>query len=539
MKKKNYTLIAAMCLFFVSPVLSVNVQRRPGTQGAAKENPAMKRAAGNERPGGSFLPFDTSVVTTHSITINGKAVPYEAIVGTLPVYVEHKDDIPGNVTKPRGYIQYTYFRRTDTKDMDTRPIMFSFNGGPGTGSLWMNIGYTGPKRLKISPEGWPVQPYGVVDNPYSVLDATDLVYINPINTGYSRILNDGTKEDFFGVKQDIDYIADWIALFLSRYERWTSPKFVIGESYGTTRAAGLAGVLQSTQNIFLNGVILQGNCGIGLNPSFSSDASAVFKLPSYLAAAWYHKKLPADLQSQDLRDLYPKVVDFTLNQYLPAVTRGGSLSQAQKEGIAQQVARYSGMPEQYILDHNLIVSSSNFWKELLRKEGKTIGRLDMRYVGIDKENAGERPDYNPELSAWDHAFTPAINDYYRKDLNFKTDLRYYVFGPVQPWQQGSQGNSFGRGFNVGDQLREAMEENPGLHLLNQQGYYDGACDVLGAEMSLWKLDPRSAFKDRIEFKAFKSGHMLYVRDQDCKEGNDDLRAFIKNSIPKPGQPIQY
>jgi len=490
-----------------------------------------------------FLSYDTSVTTSHKITINGTEIPYDAIVGTLPVYVEHKGDIPGNPTKPRAYVQYTYYKRSDIKDMSNRPLMISFNGGPGTGSLWMHIGYTGPKRLKVSPEGWPVQPYGVVDNRYSILDVTDLLFVNPVNTGYSRIINDGAKEDFFGVQADINYLADWIALFISRYERWTSPKFLIGESYGTTRVAGLAGVLQSKQNIFLNGVVLQGNCGIGLNPSFSSAASSVFKLPSYTSAAWYHKKLPADLQNQDLNDIFPQAVDFTINEYLPAVTRAGSLSAAQKDAIAQKVSRFSGMPKQYILDHNLVVSSSGFWKELLRSEGKTIGRLDTRYVGIDKENAGERSDYNAEILAWEHAFTPAINKYFREDLGFKTDSRYYVFGPVQPWQQASPaqgGGGFGQpAFNVGDQLRNAMAENPALHLLNQQGYYDGACDVLGAMMSLWNLDPRGAFKDRIQFKAFKSGHMLYIRDEDNKEGNNDLRQFIKSSIPKENQPIQY
>jgi carboxypeptidase C (cathepsin A) len=485
-----------------------------------------------------FLPFDTSVVSNHKITINGSEIAYEVTVGTLPVYVEHKDEIPGKVTKPRAYVQYTYYRRTGLKDVANRPILFSFNGGPGTGSLWMHIGYTGPKRLKVSQEGWPVQPYGVEDNHYSILDVTDLVFINPVNTGYSRIINDGKREDFFGVEQDVNYLADWIALFISRYDRWTSPKFLIGESYGTTRVAGLAGVLQSKQNIFLNGVVLQGNCGIGLNPSFSSAASAVFKLPSYTSAAWYHKKLPADLQSKDLDDIFPLVQDFTFNEYLPAVVRAGSLPQAQKEAIAEKVARFSGLSKQYILDHNLVVGSSAFWKELLRSEGKTIGRLDTRYVGVDKENAGEKSDYNAEILAWEHAFTPAINKYFREDLGFKTDLRYYVFGPVRPWGQPVQTRG-GDNFNVGDQLRLAMAENPGLQLLNQQGYYDGACDVLGAKLSLWHLDPRSKFKDRIHFKAFKSGHMLYIRDEDCKEGNDDLRQFILNAVPKDNQPIQY
>lgn len=478
------------------------------------------------------LPADTSVVSSHQITIDGQKIPYDVTVGTLPVYDDNGE--------PGAYVQYMYFKRTDIKDMSHRPILFSFNGGPGTASLWMNIGYTGPKRLNVSDEGWPVQPYGVEDNHHSILDVTDLVYINPVNTGFSRIINDGKKEDYFGVKVDVEYLSDWIELFISRNERWTSPKFLMGESYGTTRVSGMAGVMQSNNNIFLNGVILQGNCGIGKTPDFGSPTASVLKLASYTAAAWYHNKLPRDLQSRDLTEIFPEVEQFIFDTYLPAVARSGSLTGAEKEEIAQQVGRYSGLSKQYILNHNLVVSSSSFWKELLRDEGMTIGRLDMRYKGIDEQNAGERSDYNAELLAWENAFTPAMNKYLREDLGFKTDLKYYVFGPVHPWKRDAVNSGFGFSrFNVGDQLRQAMEANPALQLLNQQGYYDGACDVLSAKYSLWHLDPTGKLQNRIHFTSYKSGHMLYVRKEDMIKGNEELRNFIQNVIPEDGEPIKH
>lgn len=465
------------------------------------------------------LPADTAITSTHKIVINGNEIPYEVTAGTLPVY--------GEDGKPDAYVQYTYYRRTDIENVNKRPILFSFNGGPGTASLWMHLGYTSPKRLKVGPEGWPVQPYGVVDNHSSILDVADLVYVNPVNTGFSRIINDGKKEDFFGVRADIEYLADWIDLFISRYGRWDSPKYLMGESYGTTRVAGLAGELQARHYIYLNGVIFQGNCGIGL----VNIESSALKLPAYTAAAWYHKQLPQDLQSQDLTELMPKVINFTINEYLPAVAWGGVIDDVRKQTIAKQVARYAGISEQFVLNYNLEVPASAFWKELLRDQGKTIGRLDTRYMGIDETNAGERPDYNAELKAWENAFTPAINKYIRGDLGLNPDLQFYVFGPVRPWERGN--------INVGDMLRQAMQVNPALHVLNQQGYYDAACDVLTAQYSLWHLDPRGVFKDRIEYTAYKSGHMLYIRKKMMEKGNDELRTFIKNTLLEEGQPVRY
>jgi carboxypeptidase C (cathepsin A) len=468
------------------------------------------------------LPADTTVVSkNHQVTINGKKVPYEIILGTMPYY--------GKDGKPDASIFYVYYKRTDVKNKDKRPILISFNGGPGTGNLWMHLGYTSPKRLKISPNGWPVQPYGVEDNHHSVLDVTDIVYISPVNTGFSRMINDGKKDEFFGVQEDIDYLSDVVDLFLSRNHLWNSPKFLIGESYGTTRVSGMAGKLQGAHDIYLDGVILQGQCGMGEkgSPWFRK----ALKLPFYTATAWYYKQLPQDLQSQDLSDILPEVEDFTIHKYLPAVALGGSMSNDKKQAMAQKIARYSGLSKKFVLNNNLTVSPSSFWKELLRDQGKTTGRLDSRYVGIDSKNAGSRPEYSAELTSWENSFAPAINSYLRNDLGFKTDLQYYVFGPVYPWDRDHG--------TVYKMLRKAMEENPALQVLNQGGYYDGACDYFGAKYALWHMDPSGKLKDRIINKDYQSGHMLYVRQKTLKQGLNDLRKFITNSIPKEGQPIKY
>jgi carboxypeptidase C (cathepsin A) len=501
-----FTLLVAAWL--VQPVISYAQNKADAESHATK----LKR----------ILPADTTIITTHKVTVDGKTVPYKAIVGTMPVW-------GGQDSIPKAEVFYVYYKRTDVKNEDTRPIMISFNGGPGTGNLWMHLGYTSPVRLKVSENGWPVQPYGVVPNHHSILDVTDIVYISPVNTGYSRILNNGKPSDFFGVNEDTKYLSAWISSFVSRYNRWNSPKFIIGESYGTTRVSGLAGVLQDTQDMYLNGVILQGQCGMGERGS--RWMRTALKLPYYTSTAWYFKKLPADLQSQDFKDIMAQVEKFTIHKYLPAAALGGSISETKEQKIAAQVAKYSGLSKQFVLNYNLLVPTSAFWKELLRDQGKMIGRLDSRYVGVDPTNGGARPSYSAEIAAWNHAFVPAINSYLRRDLNFKTNLAYKAWGNVRPWDRSNN--------HVWRQLEGAMLENPALRVLNQGGYYDGACDPFTAKYSLWHMDQSGTLQDRITIKEYQSGHMLYVRKKTMANGNNDIRQFIKNSIPKKGQPIKY
>jgi carboxypeptidase C (cathepsin A) len=462
------------------------------------------------------LPVDTAIVTQHEVTIGGARVPYQATVGTQPVF-----DADGEII---ASLLFTFYERTDVEDRANRPLMISFNGGPGSASLWMHLGYTGPKQLIIDDEGYPVQPFGVRDNPNSILDVADIVFVNPVNVGLSRIVGDAPRETFFGVNEDIAYLAGWIGTFVTRHDRWTNPKFLIGESYGTTRVSGLAGALQSRQWMFLNGVILVSPTALGVDRS--GPVRDALYLPNFTATAWYHEQLESSLQGRDLVDVLDEVEAWTLDTYLPALAKGGSLPDAERQAIARQAARYAGVGAQWYLDHNLRPNVGEFRKELLREEGLTVGRLDARYRGVDRQNAGEGYDFDPAMAAWNHAFAPAINEYIRNDLGFETDMQYYLFGPVRPWGQGSTYDTD----NTGEQLRQAMHENPYLHLLVQSGYYDGGTDYFSAKYVMWNLDPRGEIQDRMWWKGYRSGHMMYLRAEDIVTSNQDIRDFVAWSM---------
>lgn len=468
------------------------------------------------------LEAESAVTTSHQVVIKGKPVPYTVTAGTQPVW-----NADGKVVASLFYI---YYERSDVKDRASRPLVFSFNGGPGSASVWMHIAYTGPKVLEIDSEGYPVQPYGIKDNPHSILDVADIVYIDPVNTGYSRILDkDAKREEFFGVNADIKYLAEWLTTFVTRKNRWQSPKYLIGESYGTTRVSGLALELQNAQWMYLNGVILVSPTNLGLERGPQIEAAN--RLPYFTAAAWYHKALAPELQRRDLTDLLPEVEEFTINELIPAIARGGFLDDNKRKQIAAKMAWYSGLSEKVILQHNLDVPTSFFWKELLRDKGYTVGRLDSRYLGIDRKDAGERPDYAAELTSWLHSFTPAINYYLREVLKYKTDVKYNMFGPVNPWDRSND--------NTGINLRQAMAQNPYLHVMFQCGYFDGATTYFEAKYTMWQLDPSGKFKNRFRFEGYRSGHMMYLREEDLATANDHLRDFILKTIPKKGQPAKY
>ncbi|MEE4161727.1 MAG: carboxypeptidase [Woeseiaceae bacterium] len=470
------------------------------------------------------LPVDTAQTRDSEVRIRGQRVPYRVTIGTQPVY--------GDDDRAIASLHYTYYERRDVENPENRPLFISFNGGPGSGSLWMHLGYTSPKVLVIDDEGYPVQPYGVRDNPHSILDVADIVYVNPVNTGFSRILDDEVdRETFFGVDADIEYLAGWIDVFVSRVGRWRSPKYLIGESYGTTRVSGLASALQNNHWMFLNGVILVSPTGLGMTAEGPSPRSSLLKLPYYAAAAHYHGQLEPSLQAKDLLELLAEVEEFTIEEYLPVTAKGGFIDDDERRRIAVQVARYSGLSERFVLDYNLAVPASAFWKELLRDDGYTIGRLDSRYLGIDGVNAGETYDYPPELISWNHAFAPAINAYLRDELGFETDLQYYLFGPVQPWE--------GRDTNVAEELRLAMAQNPYLNVMVQSGYYDGATDYFSAKYVLWNLDRSGRLRDRMRFEGYRSGHMMYLRAEDLETSNQHIREFIGQTMPGDGVPASY
>ncbi len=499
----------------------VHAQDKPAADGNGKPPAAAERPA-ESKAFDRILKAESSVSKNSTVTIKGKSVPYKVTAGTQPVW-----DKDGKVI---ASLFYTYYQRSDVGDKSRRPLVLSFNGGPGSASVWMHIAYTGPKVLNIDSEGYPLQPYGVKDNPHSILDVADILYIDPVNTGFSRILDPkADRATFFGVNADIKYLADWLQAFVSREGRWTSPKFLIGESYGTARVSGLALELQNAHWMYLNGVVLVSPTGLGLKRE--GPVGQALSLPYYTAAAWYQKALPADLQQKDLKDVLPEAESFAVNELIPALANGGFLDAQKRAAVAAKVARYSGLPEKVVQQNNLSVPVGTFWKELLRDKGYTIGRLDSRYLGIDKKDAGDKVDYNAELTSWLHSFTPAINYYLRDVLGYKTDLTYNMFGPVHPWDNKDD--------NTGENLRQAMAANPYLKLMVQSGYFDGATTYFDAKYTMWQLDPSGRMKERMRFEGYRSGHMMYLRAEDLVKSNDDLRDFILKALPGSGVPAKY
>jgi carboxypeptidase C (cathepsin A) len=498
-------MIRLLLFLFILPVNFVNAQNND------EADKAKKRVA-------NFSVKADSSITLHELVVKGRLIKYKAIAGTQPVIDEDGKEIAS--------VFYTYYERTDVSNRNNRPLIISFNGGPGSASVWMHMAYTGPKLLNIDDEGYPVQPYGIKDNPNSLLDIADIVFIDPVNTGFSRVANkDVPRSKFFGVNADIKYLAEWLNSFMGQYNRWTSPKFLIGESYGTTRVSGLALELQNAHWMYLNGVILVSPTFLGIERN--GPVGEATRLPYFAATAWYHKMLPADLQQKDLTDMLPEVESFTINELIPALAKGSMLDNAKRNEIAAKMSRYSGLSIKSILSNNLLISTDFFWKELLRDKGYTVGRLDSRYLGIDEKDAGEKPDYNAELTSWEHSFTPAINYYLRQDLKYKTDLKYNVFGPVRPWDDKGENTD-----KTGANLRLAMAENPYLRLMIQSGYYDGSiCDYFDAKYSMWHIDASGRMNTRMTWKGYRSGHMMYLRKQDLVTATEDLRIFIKDALP--------
>jgi carboxypeptidase C (cathepsin A) len=465
---------------------------------------------------------DSIVRTNHEITVGANKITYEAQTGFQPVWNEEGKTIAS--------IHYTYYKRTNGGETETRPLLISFNGGPGSASVWMHMAYTGPYLLHIDEEGYPLQPYGIKENPHSVLDCADLLYVNPVNTGYSRMINkDIDKKLFFGVNADIAYLSQWINTFVTRENRWRSPKFLIGESYGTTRVSGLAHALQNKEWMYLNGVILVSPTHIGI--AREGIVQVANRVPYFTASAWYHQRLSENQQSRDLLDILNESERFTLDELLPALAKGAFLEDERKSEIAERLEQLTGIDKQVYLDYNLELPTSAFWKLLLKDQGYTIGRLDSRYLGIDRVDGGSSPDFNAELMSWLHSFTPAVNYYFKNVLKFSTDLKYNMFGSVHPWDRQND--------RTGEQLREAMAQNPYLKVLIQAGYFDGATNYFDAKYSLWHLDPSGKMSDRLSFEGYKSGHMMYLRKEDLASSTEHIRKFINSALPTADQPARY
>ncbi len=453
---------------------------------------------------------EAPVVTQHTATIRGESVRYTAEAGTLPIREN------GEVMARMFYV---YYHRDNAPEGAARPLLISFNGGPGTASVWMHMGYTGPRRVQYDEEGFALRPpVGLEDNPYSILDVADIVYIDPVATGFSRMAEGKEEHKYHGTLSDIQSVGEFIRLFILQKNRWASPKFLIGESYGTTRASGLAGYLLDAHQIYLNGVILVSMTN--LNVEAGPDVHYATSLPQLAATAWYHKQLQPSLQDRPLRDVLDEVETFALSGYLQALVQGDRLDQGRRQDVARQVARYTGLSPEYVLSANLRLDTRRFWKELLRDQRLTVGRLDSRYLGVDRDAAGESPEYDPAMADWNGPFANAVNLYLRQELKFNPDLQYNIWGPVRPWTRDPD-------VSVAEMLRGAMRENPYMKVMVQGGYFDAATDYFTAQYTISHIQPGGEFRDRFRFRWYESGHMMYLRQEDLAGANEDLREFIQ------------
>ena len=421
---------------------------------------------------------EVTSVTRHSVCIAGEEINYTATAGTLLLKTDDE--------KPKASIFYVAYMRDGVEDVAHRPLTFAFNGGPGSSSVWLHLGLLGPQRVLMDEEGGPLPPpFQLVNNEYSLLDVTDLVFIDPVSTGYSRPVPGEDAKQFHGVTQDIESVGEFIRLYTTRVQRWSSPKFLIGESYGTTRAAGLSAHLHQTLGMYLNGIML-----ISAILNFQSarfdlgnDLPYILFLPSYAASAWYHKKLPDSLQSKPLREFLREVEAFAAGDYNVALMKGDALSGDERAAVIDQLARYTGLSATYIEHTNLRINIHRFVKELLRDERRTIGRFDSRFKGIDRDAAGERHEYDPSYAIIQGAYTAALNHYMRSVLAFKSDRVYEILtANVQPWDYSKFQNQY---VNVAEDLRKAMTYNPFFRVFVANGYYDLATPYFATEYTIW------------------------------------------------------
>jgi carboxypeptidase C (cathepsin A) len=462
------------------------------------------------------------------MTLNGQPLNYLASAGHL---VLRDDD-----GKPLASIFFVAYSKLAGPQIEkaapqtdpARPITFCFNGGPGSSSVWLHLGAFGPRTVQLPDSGEaPAPPYSLVDNPYTLLDMTDLVFIDPVSTGYSRAAPGVDPKRFHGFQEDIQSVGDFIRLYATRYGRWKSPKFVAGESYGTTRAAGLAGYLQDREGMYLNGIAFVSSVLNHLTIRFDdgNELPYAFFLPTYAATAWYHKKLPQDLQSANLSDVVAEARRFAETEYTVALMAGEKLSDSGKREVGRKLARYTGLSEEFVRRANLRIEIQRFCKELLRDQGSTVGRYDSRFKGADIDAAGDRPEYDPSYVAVQGVFTATLNQYLRSELHFETDQTYEILtGKVQPWDYGMARNRY---VNVGPTLRSAMTKNRDLRAFFANGYYDLATPFTATEYSTAHLGLEPPLRRHVTMGYYEAGHMMYVHKPSHEKLRNDLVRFIR------------
>lgn len=508
------TLIAVLLGFFL---IQTNLLAKPGSPSGK----AKGESEGDKEKQDGKYPETSS--TEHTVTIDGKKLCYTATAGTLPI---KKED--GKERAAMFHIAYT----AGTTDAHAkRPITFSFNGGPGSSSVWLHMGILGPKRVKLDDFGRQTRPpFSVVENEYSLLDKTDLVFIDPVSTGYSRATEEGKAKDFHGVEQDVESVGEFIRLYLTRHGRWDSPVFLIGESYGTTRATALSQHLQQKHGIYLNGILLVSSVLQFQTLRFNdgNDLPYILFLPGYTAAAWYHKKLSPELQNLPLADVLERAEEFAVSEYPEALLRGLSMPERQRKEVARKMAHLTGLDSDWILKSNLRIQAFRFFKELLREEGKTIGRFDARFTGIDRDPLGNYPDYDPSYTDIIGVFTGALNIYLREELGYETDMPYKILtSDVHPWDYGRFKNSY---LETAERLRTAMARNPHMLVHVSSGYYDLATPYFATEYTLDNMGLHPTQRQRIQTDYYKGGHMMYIIPEELAKQRRDFVRFLDSAL---------
>jgi len=508
-------------LVLILLLLAVPAAAAPKSATAAKARAGAGDRASAKRD--SAAADTVPVVTHHQIQIGGKPLRYTVTAGKLPIR---------NATgETEAWIFYMAYVAERSGGPESRPLMFSFNGGPGSSSVWLHLGAVGPKRVKMMEEGgMPPPPYKLVDNEYSWLDQTDLVFIDPVGTGYSRATKPELGKKFWSVDGDIESVGEFIRLYLTRNERWTSPLFLVGESYGTTRAAGLSGYLIDRLGIAFNGILLVSSILNFETTDFTrgNELPYILFLPTYTATARYHRKLPSDVQSQDLGKTLDEVEAWAADGYAHALARGDRLSAEERKAVVDQLARYTGLSPTYIEQSNLRVDIQHFCKELLRDERRTVGRLDSRFKGIDERVVSERPEFDPSLTAIRPPYTAAFNQYVRSELGYKTDLSYYILGGgIGPWEWGSARAGFP---DVSGALRGAFSKNADMKLFVASGHYDLATPYFATDYTLDHLGLEPAERARVTTREYEAGHMMYIHTGELANLKRDVSEFIRGAL---------
>jgi carboxypeptidase C (cathepsin A) len=497
-------------------------------------------------------------VTAHSVTVDGKVIKYHATTGYMIVKVEEgkpspvttrgldgdgssgdgsKDDAPKfkDGVKAVAKIFYTAYTLDEVADTAKRPVTFLFNGGPGSSSLWLHMGSVAPRRAALNDEGETVPPpYGIVDNESTWLDRTDLVFIDPVSTGYSRPMPKEDLKQFHGLREDIGSISEFIRLYVTRNERWLSPKIVMGESYGTTRAAGLSDYLQERYGIYLNGIILLSSCLDFREISFSPQniEPYVAFLPTFATTAWYHRRLSPEMQANTVEEIASEARSFAQGEYADVLGRGDAAPESGKAHAAAELSRFTGIPASEFRLLGLRMTEANFLSRLLLAEGRVLGRYDSRFTGLSYSPGRVEPDdtYDPSEEAVEAPFTAAFNDYVRRELKYSSDLPYEDLIDVSPWNYGDPQNGYP---NTADDLRRAMTRNPYLKVWVTASYYDLATPFLGAEATVASLNLDPSVRANIHFTYFKSGHMLYIYTPSRVKLKADFVNFLDEATSQP------